>query len=57
MWKLPSRVMITRWRRTFIFYDLKLVMSTTSVIIRALFYFAFNMINAFVYPMLFIGCR
>jgi len=57
MRKLSWRVMITRWRKTSIFYDLKLVMSTTSVIIRTLFYFVFNMINAFVYAMLFIGCR
>jgi len=57
MQKLSWRVMITRRRRSFIFYDLKLVMSTTSVIIRTLFYFAFNMINTFVYAMLFIGCR
>ena len=57
MRKLPWRVMIKRRRRTFIFYDLKLVMSSTFVIIRTLFYFAFNMMNAFVYAMLFIGCR
>jgi len=57
MWKLPWRVMITMRRRTSIFYDLKLIMSTMFVIIRTLFYFIFNMINAFVYAMFFIGCR
>jgi len=52
MRKLPWRVMITRRRRTFIFYNLKLEFYvcnnpyTMSVIIRTLFYFAFNMINA-----------
>jgi len=46
MQKQSWRVMITRRRRTFIVYDLKLVTSSTFVIIRTLFYFAFNMINA-----------
>jgi len=46
MRKLSWRVMITRRRRTFIVYDLKLVTSSMFVIIRTLFYFSFNMMNA-----------
>jgi len=52
MRKLPWRVMITRRRRTDLFYNLKLEFYvcnnpyTMSVAIRTLFYFAFNMINA-----------
>ena len=46
MRKLLWRVMTTRRRRTFIVYDVKLVMNSKFVIIRTLFYLAFNMMNA-----------
>jgi len=38
--------MATRRLRTFIVYDVKLVMNSMFLIIRTLFYFAFNMMNA-----------
>ena len=52
MRKLSWRVMITRRRRTLIFYNLRLEFYvcnnpyTMSIISRTLFYFAFNMMNA-----------
>jgi len=46
MQEIPWRVMTTRRHRTFIVYDVKLTMNSMFVIIRTLFYFAFNMMNA-----------
>jgi len=46
MREMPWRVMTTRWLRTFIVYDVKLTMNSKFVIIRIIFYFAFNMMNA-----------
>jgi len=41
----PWRVMTTRWLRTYVVYDVLLTMNSKSIIIRTLFYFAFNMMN------------
>jgi len=46
MQDMPWRVMTTRRHRTFIVYDVKLTMNSKFVIIRTLFYFAFNMMNS-----------
>ena len=46
MREMPWRVMTAMRLRTFIVYDVKLTMNYKFVIIRTLFYFAFNMINA-----------
>ena len=46
MREMSWRVMTTRRLRTFIVYDVKLTMNSKFVIIRTLFYFAFNMMNA-----------
>jgi len=46
MREMPWRVMIARRLRTFIVYDVKMTMNSKFVIIRTLFYFAFNMMNA-----------